>query len=258
MNSEQQSDDNTGTSSFGEIYLGTHLWGDRLMIKVGNLTAWLFPILMIAIISQVLMRNMGVNQAWLDDAQWWMYGFTILVGFGYSITTNSHVRVDIFYQNYSNRMVVTTEVIALGWLLMPFLILMLDVTFHYSFASWVAREGSDSPNGLHKLYILKISMPIMFVIINIATWAAIYRFLEKITPPTLWKLILATLPSCWFLFERLVYYILWWLIRFSQPELISRKISREPIMDYTTWFGLIVLLVVFTIAYLSRHLSRKE
>ena len=257
MNSDQQSGGNTGNSDFGEVNHGTHLWGDRLMIKVGNLAARLFPILMVAIISQVLMRNMGVNQAWLDDAQWWIYGLALLVGFGYSITFNSHVRVDIFHQHFSNRKVAATEVIALGWLLLPFLILMTDVLFHYSFSSWIAREGSDSPNGLHKLYILKISMPVMFFIINIATWAAIYRFLEEITSPRIWKLILATFPACWFLFERLVYYVLWWIIRVSQPELISRKISREPIMDYTTWFGLIVLLTIIVIAYLSNHFSRK-
>ena len=78
-----------------------HTRVDRLVIWVGNITAWLFPLLIVAICTQVVIRKLGMNQAWLDDAQWWLYGFAMTVGFGYAITTQSHVRVDILHQNFS-------------------------------------------------------------------------------------------------------------------------------------------------------------
>ena len=155
----------------GERNQHEHRWGDRLMIGLGNIVSWIFPLLMIAIVTQVLIRKAGHNQAWLDDAQWWLYGFTMLTGFGYAITTDSHVRVDIFHQNYSDKKKARLEVFALGWLLLPFIGLMIDVLTQYSWSSAVAREGSDSPNGLHKLYLLKLTLPVLFIMAAIAAWA---------------------------------------------------------------------------------------
>ena len=83
----------------GDVDREHHGWPDRLMINVGNVVAWLFPLLMVGIVAQVILRQSGVNQAWLDDAQWWVYGFAMLTGFAYAITTQRHVRVDILHQN---------------------------------------------------------------------------------------------------------------------------------------------------------------
>ena len=79
----------------GEGDRSQQTWADRLVIHLANATAWLLPVLMIAITTQVVIRKLGFNQAWLDDAQWWTYGFAMTVGFVYAITTQSHVRVDI-------------------------------------------------------------------------------------------------------------------------------------------------------------------
>ena len=87
----------------GEVGRAEHNRGDRFMIAVGNLAAWLFPLLILAICIQVVIRQAGHNQAWLDDLQWWLYGVAVLVGIGYAVTTNSHVRVDIFYDNFAKR-----------------------------------------------------------------------------------------------------------------------------------------------------------
>ena len=56
----------------GEVGRENHGFFDRLMINVGNVVAWGFPLLIVAIVSQVFLRGMGNNQAWLDDAQWWI------------------------------------------------------------------------------------------------------------------------------------------------------------------------------------------
>lgn len=234
----------------GERNQENHVWGDRLMIGVGNVFAWLFPILMLAIVTQVIIRKFGFNQAWLDDAQWWMYGLAMLVGFGYAITTESHVRVDILHQNFPPAKKAKIEIFGLGWLLLPFLILMADVLMHYAIASWRAGEGSDSANGLHMLYLLKAALPILFVVAIIATVAVIHRHLTFLTKPVLWKYLIAALPAAWFALERLSYYVNWWIISFAQPDLNARRIGREPIMDYTMWMGLGLVVLFAVISFL--------
>ncbi len=245
------------TSDPGDRYRNSRFLGDRLMIRIGDAAAWIFPILLLAIVTQVFIRKAGYNQAWLDDAQWWMYGFAMLVGFGYAITTDSHVRVDILHQNYSNKKKARIEVLSIGWLLLPFLVMMSDILMHYAYASWRTGEGSDSPNGLHMLYLLKMSLPVLFVAAICAAWAVLKRNLEKLTEPSLWKMLLFSLPASWFVAERAVYYTLWWFIRLTQPDLNPRRIGKEALVEHTVWMGLALVLVVAGIAFAKNRNAAK-
>ncbi len=238
-----------------EIDREHHNWADRLMLNVGNIVAWILPTLMLAIVAQVFMRKAGFNQAWLDDGQWWMYGFAMLTAFGYAITTESHVRVDILHQNFSTAKKAKIEIFALGWLLLPFIAIMTDILIQYGWASFVAKEGSDSPNGLHRLYLLKLSLPVLFSLAGLAAWAAMKRNFRKIGTPHLWKLMLCALPFCIFVFERLAHNVLYWYIRLTNPEIKPRRIAKEPLMENALWIGLVALGVVLVWAYLKRGSS---
>jgi len=213
---------------------------------------------MIAIVTQVFMRKAGHNMAWLDDAQWWLYGTALLAGFGYAITTDSHVRVDIFHEHFPVKKKARIEIFSLGWLLLPFLLLMTDVLIHYAYASFTAREGSDSPNGLHMLYMLKALMPILFVAAIIAAFASLKRNVMALTQPKVWHLIIATFPAAWFLAERFTHYALWWVVRLTNPEIIPRKISREPLLDHTIWYGLAIIIALAVVSYVMtrRNVSK--
>jgi len=235
-----------------------HYFTDRLVLGVGNVVAWIFPILMVAIVAQVIMRKMGHNQAWLDDAQWWLYGFAMITGFAYAITTDSHVRVDIFHFNYSVAKKAKLEIFAIGWLLLPFIAMMVDIMSQYAWASWTAREGSDSPNGLHNLYLLKISLPILLFLACLAGWSMIRRNFNRFTNSTFLKCVLGAFPFCWFVFDRALHHAFYWYLRFTNPDLQPRKIAKEPLMEYTTIVGLALLLLLIIGLWLSSRSSRNR
>lgn len=216
----------------GEVDRAEHNSGDRLIVKISNVFAWLFPILMIAICAQVVLRSSGVNQAWLDDMQWWLYGAAVLIGIAYAVTTDSHVRVDIFYDNYSKPKQQKISIFGLAWLFLPFVILSWDITIHYAISSVKAWEGSDSPNGLHNLWALKVFMNMTFIVIGYATWSAYVRNLTKLTEPLLWKKLFYAFPSVMFMVNLAVYYVAWWLVRLTTPADVSdRQIGRHWFFD---------------------------
>ncbi len=235
----------------GEINREEHLKGDRLVIMVGNIAAWLFPILMIGIVAQVILRKFGHNQAWLDDAQWWMYGFAMMVGLGYAITTNSHVRVDILHAGFSREKQARIELFGLGWLLLPYLVLMFDVLLDYAWSSIVAREGSDSPNGLHMLYLLKSSLPLLFGLAILATLTSMKRFLARLGHHSLAAMIIAGLPAFLFAADRLANNALYWYIRLTNPEIKHSRITREPLMDYALWLAVGAVALAFVLSLLA-------
>ncbi|MEM9792126.1 MAG: TRAP transporter small permease subunit [Pseudomonadota bacterium] len=253
----------------GEVGRNTHNRGDRFSVLVSNVMAWIYPVLMLAIVSQIFLRGSGNNQAWLDDLQWWLYGAAVMVGIGYAVTTNSHVRVDIFFANFNANKQARIEVFGLAWLFLPFIILAWDMTFHYAVASVQANEGSDSPNGLHRLYLLKVFLNISLAFVGIAVWAAYVRYLSKLTRPLLWRQLLYALPSTMFLVNLIIFYILYWYVRLTAPpDFNIRRVTREPIFEPVELMGVetpktmvmtfVVTAIVILLAYLMRSKDERS
>ena len=211
----------------GEVGKAEHNPGDRFVVKLSNIAAWLFPALMLAICAQVLLRNAGMNQAWLDDLQWWMYGAAVLMGVGYAVTTDSHVRVDVLYDNYTPAKQTRISIFAIGWLFLPFILLAWDVTLFYAVSSVVANEGSDSPNGLHNLWILKVFMNLTFVFIAFASWAALIRLVGRLYRPTLSRVLFNAIPAVFFTINLIVWHVaMSGTLLFSAEGTTARDVGR--------------------------------
>lgn len=222
----------------GEVGRADHNRGDRIVVGISNVMAWIFPILMIAICAQVILRQAGHNQAWLDDLQWWLYGIAVLSGIAYAVTTNSHVRVDILYDNFERPKQYRINIYALGWLFLPFIMMCWDITFHYMIASIKSGEGSSSPNGLHNLWILKILMNVSFLFIAFAIVSAVLRYLERLRPLTGWNIAMSMLPAVIFAVNIVLYYGVWWAVRLTSPaEVKDRQISRTAFFDEVEILG---------------------
>ena len=221
----------------GEVGRSGHNRGDRIIVTLSNQASWLYPVLILAICSQVVLRTSGLNQAWLDDLQWWLYGMTAMIGIGYAVATNSHVRIDIFHADFPDRRKQLIEIVALTWLLLPFIILSWDLTLQYAISSVLADEGSDSPNGLHKLWIMKVFVNLSFVFIAVAIWSAYVRHLRPLTRPTLFKQLLFAFPSTLFMIDLAVNYVILGFLKWTKidPEtgeaLSTRELTKMPIFD---------------------------
>lgn len=241
----KQADQIVSISDPGEVGREEHNRGDRISVGISNLFAWIYPALVVAIVSQIVLRQMGNNQAWLDDLQWWLYGSAAMIGIGYAVTTNSHVRVDIFFANFTRERQTRIEIFALVWLFLPFILMAWDITFHYAVSSVEAREGSDSPNGLHRLYLLKVFANLSFLFIAFAIWSAYLRFLSRLTHPHLWKQLLIAFPSTMFVCNLALYYGAYWYYYLTGgPDLNPRQITRQPFFDPVEIAGVEMLKTV--------------
>jgi TRAP-type mannitol/chloroaromatic compound transport system permease small subunit len=246
----------------GEAGRAEHNRADRFVVGLSNVFAWLFPILMVAICAQVLLRQAGHNQAWLDDLQWWLYGAAVMIGVAYAVTTNSHVRVDIFYDTYDARRQARIDVFALAWCFLPFIILCWDVTLGYAISSVVASEGSDSPNGLHNLWILKVFLNLSFLLAAIATCAAYLRRMKVLGPVPLGRLLLWAFPSVMFAINLAFYYAAYGWHALTLPEGENpRTIARKAIFgefDLGPWEikYTIVITLALSLAVIGAALLR--
>jgi TRAP-type mannitol/chloroaromatic compound transport system permease small subunit len=129
---------------------------DEIIRRIGHSFSWLNAILVIVIIVQVFLRYiMGMGLVVLEELQWHLYAVGIMFGLSYCVVQDTHIRLDLLHDNFSQRTKEWVELIGHLFLLYPIIILVLIHGWDFFFESWIIRERSDSPIGLPARYIIK-------------------------------------------------------------------------------------------------------
>lgn len=101
---------------------------------------------------------------WLQESYVWMHGVVFMVGAGYTLLHNGHVRVDIFYRPASLRYKATIDILGSLLLLLPMVTLVFLVGFGYVASSWSMLEESREAGGLPGLFLLKAMILVFSVL----------------------------------------------------------------------------------------------
>ncbi|MEH6567974.1 MAG: TRAP transporter small permease subunit [Halioglobus sp.] len=128
----------------------------------GKLLAWL-SLLMAALTALIVVLRYGFNIGSItsQEAVIYMHGTLFMLGAAYTLKTEGHVRVDIFYQRFSNR--TRAWVNSLGGIvfLLPLCLFIFGVSWNYVVESWAIRETSPEPGGIPAVFLLKTLLPVM-------------------------------------------------------------------------------------------------
>jgi len=128
----------------------------------GRLLAWL--VVMMALLTTVIVvMRYGFNTGSMmgQEAVIYMHGSLFMLGSAYALKSGAHVRVDIFYRNFSPR--AQAWVNSLGGIvfLMPLCAFIGFASWNYVSESWIVRETSSQPGGIPAVFLLKSIIPLM-------------------------------------------------------------------------------------------------
>lgn len=130
--------------------------------KVGQATSWLTVILMLLICFNVTTRYLFNNsEAWRTELEWHLFALIFLLGAGYALKHDKHVRVDLFYANFSDKQKALVNFIGTLIFLVPWCAVIIFASYKYSHNSWLMNEGSPD-NGLPARYLIKFSITLGF------------------------------------------------------------------------------------------------
>ncbi len=130
----------------------------------GRLLAWLALAMALVTALIVVMRyGFNVNSIFAQEAVVYLHGCLFMLGAAYALKTGAHVRVDIFYRNFSPR--AQAWVNSLGGIvfLMPLCLFILFSSWNYVAESWAVRETSPEPGGIPAVFLLKTLIPLLAV-----------------------------------------------------------------------------------------------
>jgi len=141
-------------------------WIDTLNTWVGRGVAWITFIVVLVVFADVVMRYaFNTSFVFTQELEWHLFAFIFLMGAGYTLLQDGHVRVDIIYQRLGPKAQAWINLIGVLFFLIPgcYMIIITSVSFVYN--SWAVLEGSPDPGGIPYRFILKSAIPAGFVLI---------------------------------------------------------------------------------------------
>lgn len=139
---------------------------DSINRTVGRGVAWV-SFLMVAVVTvDVVMRYLfRTSFVFVQELEWHLFGVLFLVGAGYTLLHDDHVRVDVFYQRFSPKTQAWINLLGTLFFLLPGCYLVVVTSWQFVMNSWAVREASPDPGGIPARYILKSAIPIGFSLI---------------------------------------------------------------------------------------------
>jgi len=149
---------------------------DSISERVGKLFAWSSTLLVLLISLDVAMRYLfDFTLIWIIELEIYFFALLFIMGSAYAFKHDKHVRVDVFYSQFSVKKKAWTNLIGGLLFLLPWTIAVVLITGRYALYSFKIREASPQPGGLAALYILKFFVVIGFFLLFLQALSSIFK-----------------------------------------------------------------------------------
>lgn len=149
---------------------------EGLLRAIGAVINWIWLILMLVIVVNVMMRYvLSVNYVWLEEVQWHLYAVGFMIGIGFAILHDSHVRVDVVAATLRPRTRAIIELLGIVLLMAPLFYFIILYAIPFVERAWVRNEVSSAPGGLTNRWAIKSVILIAFGYMALATLARFLR-----------------------------------------------------------------------------------
>ena len=140
----------------------------KIISKTGKISSWFSLALVLLISTDVLLRYIfNFSTASLYEMEWHLFAIIFLLASPYTLQKNKHVRVDVFYNNFSKRKKNIIDLIGNIIFLIPFSFIIFYTSLPFVEDSYSILESSPDPGGLPYRFIIKSIIPIAFFLLMI-------------------------------------------------------------------------------------------
>lgn len=149
---------------------------DWINRAVGGVVMWLALLMVLVQFAVVLMRYVfGFSSIFVNESVLYLHASIFMLGAGYTLWAQGHVRVDIFYGTFTPRGKALVDIFGHLALLGPSLLLLLYWSWPMVRRSWAILEGPISVGGIPASYLLKSLVPAFCVLLLIQGVSALIR-----------------------------------------------------------------------------------
>lgn len=155
---------------------------DKISEVLGRGVSWLSALLVVVIVADVVLRYFfSITSAASFELEWHLFATLFLLGAAWTLKEDRHVRVDVFYQAFSNRQKAWVNLLGTLLLLLPFCVVGLLQSIPFVKSSYILNEISPQPGGLPARYLIKSTIPLGFFTLGLQGVSLVFTCIQTIT-----------------------------------------------------------------------------
>jgi len=154
---------------------------DRISKYAGYLAAILVVILSLLVAYDAAMRYLfSAGSIALQEIEWHLFDIIFLLGLTYALKHDKHVRVDIFFERYSQQTRAIVQILSMLLLVIPFSLIFLNDALDMTVQSYLQHEVSSDPGGLTHRWIIKAVLALGFVLLLVQALSEILKAYHRL------------------------------------------------------------------------------
>ena len=149
---------------------------DGLNERVGRAVSWLtLAMVLVTFFVAVMRYGFAWGRVWIQESYVWMHGLVFMLGAGYTLLHQGHVRVDVLYRGASLRFRAWVDLLGSLLLALPMTVTVFVVSWPYVLESWLKLESSREAGGLPGLFLLKTALLLFALLVGLQALALAAR-----------------------------------------------------------------------------------
>jgi len=134
---------------------------DRINTAVGKAVSWgTLGMVLVTFVDVVMRYLFNTSFVFTQELEWHLFAFVFLMGAGYTLYVEGHVRVEVFYGKLSRRTKAWINALGVLTLLIPSCVMFIKAGIPFVKSSISVMEGSPDPGGIPFRFILKACIPV--------------------------------------------------------------------------------------------------
>lgn len=161
---------------------------DGLSTRIGKLTMWLILATTLISAGNAIVRKVfGTSSNALLEIQWYLFAGVFMLGAGYGLLKNSHVRIDFVSSRLSARTRNWIDVVGIVVVLVPFCLISINLGWPLFTQALASGEMSQNAGGLIRWPVYAL-IPLGFALLMLQGLSELLKrvlFLMNLGPDTL-------------------------------------------------------------------------
>ena len=147
----------------------------------GRFCSWFVALMTLITCLVVVMRyGLDLGSVMLQDVVLYLHGALFLLGSSFALKRNTHVRVDIFYREFSEKKKAFVDLVGHCLFLQPVCWVIFIFSWGFVEFSWRIMEVSAEPDGLPFVYLQKSLLIALCLFVALQSFSEILKNILKI------------------------------------------------------------------------------
>ena len=147
----------------------------------GRFCSWFVALMTLITCLVVVMRyGLDLGSVMLQDVVLYLHGALFLLGSSFALKRNAHVRVDIFYRDFSEKKKAFVDLVGHCLFLQPVCWVIFLFSWGFVEFSWRIMEVSAEPDGLPFVYLQKSLLIALCLFMALQSFSEILKSILKI------------------------------------------------------------------------------